>query len=236
MIQLRGKLASCPFIYRIHPKEEFFNMRIHIFFNFFLFTTLTSCQSLVELVQSQPDLSTLLVALQAVPRFTERLAGASDVTILAPTNDAFAKVPQRSPLGEAIAQAGMATPDMPAPGPVRAGIRALLAYHVLKGSYPAFAAMKTPVFVPTLQDSSFIVDGMPITNVTGGQNVGIVMGDDGGVNIVSGGLGMSKVVQAVSSPSSLGQPQINKLTFSSRTSWPRTTSSFTKSTRSSNSP
>lgn len=176
-------------------------MQSRTFLTFFLFNTLAFCQSLVEIVQSQPDLGTLLVALKAVPRFTEHLAAASDVTIHAPTNDAFIKTPQRSPLGEALAQAAMATPESLAPKAVRQGIRALLAYHVLKGSYPASAAMKTPKFVPTMLDSSYIVDGMPVTNATGGQNVGIMMGQDGGVEIISGGLAKSKVVQAVSTPS-----------------------------------
>ncbi|KAF2167225.1 hypothetical protein M409DRAFT_54411 [Zasmidium cellare ATCC 36951] len=156
---------------------------------------LTTCQSLVELIQSQPDLTTLLTALNAVPRFTNHLASLHDITILAPTNAAFAKVPPRSPLGEALAQAALATPENPAPGPVRAGIRALLAYHVLKGVYPASSAGETPVFVPTVLDSSFEVGGVSVANVSGGQNVG-VKADGGGVEIISGGLAMSRVVQA----------------------------------------
>ncbi|KAK4493860.1 hypothetical protein PRZ48_015045 [Zasmidium cellare] len=170
-------------------------MYYHLIFTVLSLLSLTSCQSLVSLMQSQPDLTTLLTALNAVPRFTANLATLHDITILAPTDAAFAKVPQRSPLGEALAQAALATPEQPAPEAVRAGIRALLAYHVLKGSYPASAAGDTPVFVPSLLDGSFEVGGMAVANVTGGQNVGI-KADGGGVEILSGGLGMSRVVQA----------------------------------------
>lgn len=133
-------------------------MNHHLAAIFFTLFSQVLSQSLPSLIRSQTDLSNLLIALQAVPKFTENLASASDITILGPTDDAFARVPQHSPLGQALAQAAMATPDHPAPEAVRAGIRAVLAYHVLKGPYPASTAMETPVFVPTLLDESFEVE------------------------------------------------------------------------------
>lgn len=174
-------------------------MNFKTFFTLSLLNTLVFGQSLVDIISSQPDLKTLLVALKAVPRLTEQLSGMSGITILAPTDHAFDKVPKDSPLGKVIAQAAMATPEHPAPQEVRDNLRALLAYHVLKGSYPASAAMKTPVFVPTLLDSSFTVNGMAVADVTGGQKAGIVKGFRAGeVEIISGGLAISKVTQAVS--------------------------------------
>lgn len=155
------------------------------------FAGVALCQSLTEVIQSQEDLSTLLSALEAIPDLATALAGLSDITILAPTNEAFAALPPDTQEGIAVEQQ------------IPEAIRTLIAYHVLDGSYPASAASDVPVFVPTFFNSSYAIGGTVRTNVTGGQNVGILSGEDGGVNVLSGELDVCQVVQAVSSPAQL---------------------------------
>jgi hypothetical protein len=57
---------------------------------------------LAALLRSQDDLSTLLELVSLVPGLTDTLSAASNITIMAPTNKAFAKVPRNEPEGEAI--------------------------------------------------------------------------------------------------------------------------------------
>jgi uncharacterized surface protein with fasciclin (FAS1) repeats len=85
------------------------------------------------------------------------LSGASNITILAPSNSAFQKVSQEQ-LSALTSNPGLLT--------------ALLQYHVLNGSYLASAIPDDGVFVPTL-----LTDQM-YTNVTGGQVVHATTEDD----------------------------------------------------------
>jgi len=50
------------------------------------------CLNIVELAESQPDLSTLVAALVA-GKLTDTLSGTGPFTVFAPTNEAFAKIP-----------------------------------------------------------------------------------------------------------------------------------------------
>ncbi|KAK4614926.1 Fasciclin-like arabinogalactan protein [Fulvia fulva] len=146
------------------------------------FVALTAAQDLISALHAQPDLSTLLGALQDVPEIAVVLAAASNITILAPTNDAFAQVPARSPLGTALANKEADA------------IAALLAYHVLSGTFMSTDFMEDPQYVSTLL-VAYEVDGVSVTNVTGGQNVGLQLnGSD--ATILSGEMMSSVVTEA----------------------------------------
>ncbi|KAJ1323866.1 transforming growth factor-beta-induced protein [Microdochium nivale] len=139
---------------------------------------------IVSLLKSQEDLSTLLELAALIEGLPELLSSSENITIFAPTNEAFAKVPRDIPEGEAIEYKNNTI-----------AIGALLANHVFKGTYPASAASDTPIFVQSLLDSSYIDFRQPFSNFTGGQYNGIVRnGDD--VCVLSGEFAISTVVQA----------------------------------------
>ena len=148
------------------------------------FAALAAAQDLIKAIRAQPDLSMLLGALQDVPVLAVLLAEASNITILAPTDDAFAKVPARSPLGTAFANKEADA------------ITALLAYHVISGTYLSTDFMETPAYVSTLL-VAYEVDGEPLANVTGGQNVGLQL-NDSDATILSGEMMSSVVTEAAS--------------------------------------
>ncbi|KAF9880349.1 hypothetical protein CkaCkLH20_02303 [Colletotrichum karsti] len=138
---------------------------------------------IVGLLSSQPDLSTLLELVSLVDGLAETLASSSNITIIAPTNDAFAKVPRNIPEGEAIEFKNDTI-----------AIGALLANHVFKGVYPSNVITNTPTYAQTLVDDSYIIDRQPFSNFTGGGYNGLVKnGND--VCILSGELTISTVIQ-----------------------------------------
>ncbi|KAI4275036.1 MAG: hypothetical protein L6R38_005975 [Xanthoria sp. 2 TBL-2021] len=112
--------------------------------------------SLTQLLGSTDSLSTLRTAVQGVPGLGDMLGSATNVTILAPSNEAFEKF-MSTPQGAALA-----SNDQDA-------IQALLQYHIINGTYPASAVTEMPVFLPTMLNNS------DFTNVTGGQVVEAVM-------------------------------------------------------------
>lgn len=139
---------------------------------------------LYSLIVSQHDLSTLASLLELVPEIAQTLASASNVTIFAPTDEAFASVPRDIPEGEAIENAN---------DPIAVG--ALLANHVWPGQFPAGAAMDVPIFAQSLLDDSYVSAVQPFGNFTGGQWNSIVKdGDD--VVIISGEQELSYVTEA----------------------------------------
>ena len=143
---------------------------------------------LAGLLASQDDLSTLLDLVKFVPGLADKLASASNITIFAPTNAAFAAVPRNVPEGEAIEWKN----DTIAVG-------ALLANHVFKGVYPSSVITDIPTFAQTLLDGSYINYRQPFGNFTGGMYNGLVKnGKD--VCVLSGEQTISTVTQAVSSP------------------------------------
>jgi uncharacterized surface protein with fasciclin (FAS1) repeats len=151
-----------------------------------LASTVVAQSDLASILSSQSDLSTLAELLALVPDIAETLASASNITIFAPTNEAFASVPLDIPEGEAISQRNDTI-----------AIGALLSNHVFKGYYPAKVATDIPVFVQSLLDSSFVNYRQPFGNFTGGQYNGIVKdGDD--VVVISGEETLSYVTEAVS--------------------------------------
>ncbi|KAL8940818.1 MAG: hypothetical protein Q9216_002607 [Gyalolechia sp. 2 TL-2023] len=120
----------------------------------------SSTMSLADLLGSTESLSSLADAVNGVPGLAETLGAATDITILAPSNEAFATF-METPSGQAVS-----TDDSTA-------IQALLQYHIINGTYPASAVMETPAFLSTMLNNS------AYANVTGGQVVEAVrQGED----------------------------------------------------------
>jgi hypothetical protein len=140
---------------------------------------------LAALLRSQNDLSTLLELVSLVPGLAETLSSASNITILAPTNKAFADVPRDIPEGAAIEYRNDTI-----------SVSALLANHVFKGVYPSNVITDVPTFAQTLLNGSYITPQQPFTNFTGGAYNGLVKnGKD--VCILSGEQTVSTVTAAV---------------------------------------
>ncbi|CAJ2509672.1 Uu.00g146980.m01.CDS01 [Anthostomella pinea] len=139
---------------------------------------------LVALLASQDDLSTLLELVKLVDGLANTLSSASNITIVAPTNQAFAIVPWDIPGGQAVELRNDTI-----------AIGALLANHVFKGVYPAGLITETPAFSQTLLDDSYINAQQPFSNFTGGAYNGLLRnGDD--VCILSGEQTISTVTEA----------------------------------------
>lgn len=116
--------------------------------------------------------------------FPSSLAMAQNITVLAPSDQAFAKF-LNSSAGSVVKANDTAA------------IQAILSYHILNGSYQASMFTSNAMFVPTS------LNNMAYTNVTGGQRVEAVMVGRN-VSIFSGLLQNSTVTQAVrSSPRSV---------------------------------
>ncbi|KAI4101996.1 MAG: hypothetical protein L6R37_004661 [Teloschistes peruensis] len=118
-----------------------------------------SSMSLIDLLGATSSLSTLAATVKSVPGLAESLGSASNVTILAPSNEAF-QMFLSTP-----AAAALAANDT-------AAIQAVLSYHILNGTYPASAVMEMPAFIPTMLNNS------AYANVTGGQVVEAVKQGD----------------------------------------------------------
>ena len=129
---------------------------------------------LAAALNSTEELSTLQGVIPA--SVLESLSGLSDITILAPSNDAFSQIDNETLSGLA-ANEGLLT--------------AVLQYHVLNGTYLSSAIMNSSVFVPTALTNNMFA------NVTGGQVVE-AMSMDGNVTFYSGLLSNSSVTTAVS--------------------------------------
>lgn len=107
-----------------------------------------------------------------MPQFTQALTTASNITILAPSNDAFEQAMKAMP---------MLTSDMNM-------VTALLQYHVMPGVMMSTAFTETPQFVSTLM-------GMPFAMVNGNQKVELVKMNNMAM-IFSGFKQMSSVTKA----------------------------------------
>ncbi|KAF2727419.1 Fasciclin-domain-containing protein [Polyplosphaeria fusca] len=101
------------------------------------------------------ELSNLTTFLSANPALLSVLSNATNITILAPNNEAFGML-LNSSAGENLASdVGL--------------VSALLSYHVLNGTYSASQITNMSAFVPTLLTNE------TYSNVTGGQRVEAVM-------------------------------------------------------------
>lgn len=113
----------------------------------FAMTAAAQNQTLLEALQSQPALSNLTTYLSLFPDFLSTLEGATGITLLAPSNNAF-ELARASDAGVA------GTSEL---------VNAIFSYHVLNGTYSNFSVM--PEFIPT-----YLGTGM-YASVTGGQVV-----------------------------------------------------------------
>lgn len=107
-------------------------------------------QDLTTALMDQPMLSNLTTYLGLFPSLASSISGMSNITLLAPSNEAFTAALDTE-AGRAFSSSDVNT------------ITALLQYHVLNGSYDNFTNM--PEFIPTA-----LMPGM-YANVTGGQVV-----------------------------------------------------------------
>ena len=170
-------------------------MRHSIFAAFGLLASTIAQNDVVSYFEDhQHYFSTLSSVLKLVPDLADALGSASNVTILAPTNSAFKAVDPDTIEGQAIANE-----DVDA-------ISALLAYHVVQGTYGAYQAndiKEIPTWVPTLLDPSYEVDGTPVADVTGGQNVGLIANytakNTGILQVLSGNSAYSTIINGVRS-------------------------------------
>ncbi|KAL9629598.1 MAG: hypothetical protein Q9204_005176, partial [Flavoplaca sp. TL-2023a] len=130
--------------------------------------------SLTDLLSSTESLSSLRTAIEGVPGLGEILGSATNVTVLAPSNEAF-EMFMSSAQGQSFNDED--------------AIQALLQYHIINGTYRSDAVTDMPVFLPTMLNST------DYANVTGGQVVQAVMQ---GENVVfySGLLNNSTVTEA----------------------------------------
>jgi len=131
-----------------------------------------SAQSLTAALSNQSSLSSLVGFASYIPA---SLLSATNITVLAPSNAAFAAFLNSS------AAAGIATNN--------ASISALLSYHILNGTYYASEITSNATFVPTeLNNTAY-------ANVTGGQRVEAIL-EGSNVTIISGLLQNSTVTTA----------------------------------------
>lgn len=132
--------------------------------------------NLTSALSSTPDLSNLTTYISLFPDIISSLSMAKNVTLLAPSNEAFAKAMNMS--------GGISANDTGL-------ISSVLMYHVLNGTYMANQIMETPMFIHTmLMNSTY-------SNVTGGQVVEAVSMNNT-VMFYSGLLMNSTVTKAVS--------------------------------------
>jgi transforming growth factor-beta-induced protein len=140
-------------------------------------TTLSTLNCMCSTRSVKSDTNHLSALLATEPALVQMLTAAKDVTILAPSNDAFASFVQ--------------DPENKAAAADSATLMAVLEYHVLKGMQMASAFTSTMQFLPTMLGASNMTTGssmmsnMPLSSVTRGQVVGAMkMGDK--VQIMSG--------------------------------------------------
>ncbi|QIW94536.1 hypothetical protein AMS68_000054 [Peltaster fructicola] len=135
-----------------------------------------------SLLASQPDLSTLL-SLVNLAGLNSTLSTASNITILAPTNDAFAKLDTNGAIAQAAANKDVAA------------VTAVLSNHVLQGYYAANSTSSVPIFVQTLLKPNTSSPSSSFSGITNGSYNGLVKNGNG-VNIISGDLTVANVTAA----------------------------------------
>lgn len=143
-----------------------------------LFLGTAAAQSLTEALASQnASLSVLNNILADQPDLVRTLGSATNVTLLAPSNDAFNRFLNTSSGSAAANDSG--------------ALVALLTYHVLTGTYYAsnLTSLNGPAFIPTLLSNT------SYANVTGGQRVEATT-QNSGLSFISGSGQLSNVTTA----------------------------------------
>lgn len=114
---------------------------------------MTSNMTLPMVLGNNTQLSNLTTFVSLIPNLLTSLSSAKNITLLAPSNDAFAKFMN----GSAVNLNDTAA------------IQALLSYHVLNGTHSASSFTNMSTFIPTMLTQP------AFANVTGGQRVEAVM-------------------------------------------------------------
>ena len=114
----------------------------------FLLVPLASAQTIVEVAQDNPDLSTLAEAIGAA-ELADTLSGEGPFTVFAPVNSAFEKLPQGQ------LNALLENPD---------ALRQILTYHVVPGRFATSDISADMTEFETVQGSA-----LPITQIGVGQ-------------------------------------------------------------------
>ncbi|KAF7192175.1 Fasciclin-like arabinogalactan protein [Pseudocercospora fuligena] len=155
-----------------------------VFLLWLAFSSFANAQGdLAALLQTQPELSTLL-DLATLAGVNETLSTSSNITIFAPTNEAFEALLQLEvPESEAVRNRNVTT------------VRALLDNHVFRGYHPSSSIGDVPTFVQSFVTPDQRNDVQPFTSIQGGQYNGLVKnGND--VNVISGELAVANVTMA----------------------------------------
>ena len=130
--------------------------------------------TLIDVLASHPELSTLHGYVSASSNVTSLLASANNFTFLAPTNDAVGKYLSQFP--------NNLTEDV---------LKATFQYSLLRGGFPSLSFPNTSQFVATnLVNASY-------ANVTGGQAVELVLGTNGNPQVVTGNKSIATSTSAV---------------------------------------
>ncbi|KAI9870631.1 MAG: hypothetical protein M1830_004025 [Pleopsidium flavum] len=132
--------------------------------------------NLTSVLTSNPDLSNLTSYVSLYPQMLMQLSNATNITILAPSNEAFNKF-MNSSMGAAVKANDTAL------------IQSVLMYHVLNGTHNSSSIMNTTSFIPTMLNNPMFA------NVTGGQRVEALMTGKN-VTFFSGLLANSTVTKA----------------------------------------
>jgi uncharacterized surface protein with fasciclin (FAS1) repeats len=137
----------------------------------------TQSVNLTATITSNPNLSNLTQYLGFYPQIVQTLSSLTNITLLAPSNEAFTKLLSGPGASQVNAQD-------------KSLITALFTYHVLNGTYLSTDITSKPAFIPTaLVDPAY-------TNLTSGQVVEAVLSGKS-VDFYSGLLQKSTVTQAV---------------------------------------
>jgi len=139
-------------------------------FCLFVFVSQVQSQALLSVVQQHTELSTFNHYVNSSSTLTSLLSSANDITLLAPSNDAF--------------QTWLEDQSPPFSNDQ---IEALLMYHVIHGVFPTVSLSTEPQFA-----SSFLTDTQ-YANVTSGQRVELLATIDGDPQIVSGNKSISRL-------------------------------------------
>jgi transforming growth factor-beta-induced protein len=141
-------------------------------------TTLSTLNCTCSTYSGDSGTNHLPALLATEPALVQMLTTAKDITILAPSNDAFASFVQN--------------PENKAAAADSATLMAVLEYHVLKGMHMASAFTSTMQFLPTMLGASSnmtmgssMMSNMSLSSVTGGQVVSAIKMDNI-VEIMSG--------------------------------------------------
>jgi hypothetical protein len=133
-----------------------------------------SAISLLEVLQTYPQLSSLSSLVNGSSNVTALLASSNNFTFLAPSNDAISAFNSQNP------------------GTLNGSLLANVQYGLLKGGFPTLSISSTPQFIASnLSNATY-------ANVTGGQVVELVLSSDGTPEVLTGNKTISTSTSTVS--------------------------------------